>query len=74
MYERGNEAILAWLSEGILELHRKISEKKKERSNSISHSPYSKLDASLFAGILVMLLGRKVDISGWRENQASKAH
>lgn len=33
MYERGNEAILAQLSEGILELYRKISETKKKKGS-----------------------------------------
>lgn len=34
VYERGNEAILAWLSEGILELYRKISKTKEKDSDS----------------------------------------
>lgn len=40
VYERGNEAISAWLSEAILELYRKISKtKKRETFNFFFHSP-----------------------------------
>ena len=53
MYGRGNDAILAWLSAGILELYRKISETKEKRKIQFhfSFTPLpNKFDASLSAG------------------------
>lgn len=56
VYERGNEATSAWLSEAILELHRKISTtKKRETFNFFFHSPHPQLDATVQLTILVIV-------------------